>query len=408
MTAGTYRALLAANTVSTAGSAMTLLAVPWFVLDTTGNAALAGIAGAALALPQAAGAVFGGPLVDRMGARRASVRSDVVSAAVFGAVPVLHTLGVLSVWPLLVLVFAGGMAQTLGATARRALVPDVAAAAGLALERANAGVQTWQRLAALAGAALGGLLIAALGAPRVLIVDAASFLVSAALVRAAIARADRRRGHDRYLTELGAGLRWLLANRALLVVVLLAMGINLLDGPVSSVLLPLYASQDPHGPVALGLLAGAWGCAVLAGSVLYGAHYRRLPAYPLLYTTFLAIGVSRLVLATVPSLPVAMAAMAVSGLLSAPFNPIAMTLMQREVPAELRGRVFGVVIGLATATLPLGAVAGGVLTAWLGFTPVLVLIAGLSFALAAVAAGAPSLRGVARRSYSEVGQGHGD
>jgi MFS family permease len=396
-----YLALLTANTVSLAGTGMTLLAVPWFVLDTTGQAALAGLVGGALALPQALGAVFGGPLVDRMSPRRASVVSDVVSAAVFAAIPMLHLLGLLAVETLLVLVFAGGMAGTLGATARRALIPDVAGAAGLALERANASIQTWQRLAALVGAGLGGVLITQLSAPGVLVVDAASFLLSAALIMVAVAGGERHRGRERYLAELGEGLRWLLAHRALRMVVLLAMGINLLDGPMSVVLLPLYASQDPHGPVALGLLVGAFGVASLAGSALYGAWYRRLPTHPLLYVTFAAIGLSRVILALVPPLPVAMAAVAISGFLSAPFNPVAMTLMQREVPVRLRGRVFGVVIGLAVATLPLGAVLGGALTAWLGFVQVLVIIAGVSFALAGLAALAPSLRLAVRDTRPE-------
>src|ERR687887_2381168 len=73
-------ALLTAAGISQVGNAMTILAGPWFVLQTTGSAAKTGLVGAALALGLLM-PILGGPLVDRVGFRRGTVLADVASAA---------------------------------------------------------------------------------------------------------------------------------------------------------------------------------------------------------------------------------------------------------------------------------------------------------------------------------------
>jgi len=78
---GPLTALYAANTVSLTGNVLTTLAVPLFVLETTGSAAKAGITGAFAFLPIVIAGVFGGAVVDRLGFRRTSIRADVASGA---------------------------------------------------------------------------------------------------------------------------------------------------------------------------------------------------------------------------------------------------------------------------------------------------------------------------------------
>lgn len=80
---------LAANTVSITGNALTLIGVPWFVLQTTGSATRAGVVALCATLPVIVSALFGGPLIDRIGRRRASILSDLVCVAAVGAVPLL-------------------------------------------------------------------------------------------------------------------------------------------------------------------------------------------------------------------------------------------------------------------------------------------------------------------------------
>jgi hypothetical protein len=107
-TAGASRrpvyAVLTAEGISQVGNMMTIVAGPWFVLQTTGSAAKTGLVGAALALGLLM-PILGGPLVDRVGFRRGTVLADVVSAATVASIPALHLAGLLEYWHIVILVF---------------------------------------------------------------------------------------------------------------------------------------------------------------------------------------------------------------------------------------------------------------------------------------------------------------
>ena len=91
-------ALLLANAVSLTGNTLTFVAVPWFVLQTTGSAARTGLAGGAAFLAAVLAGLFGGPIVDRLGFRRTSVLADLASCASVAAIPLLHNTVGLAFW----------------------------------------------------------------------------------------------------------------------------------------------------------------------------------------------------------------------------------------------------------------------------------------------------------------------
>src|SRR5258708_15983933 len=98
-------ALFLGNTISYVGDILTLLAIPWFVLQTTGSVVQAGITGFCSALPMVLSAFFGSALVDRLGYKRTSVIGDMLCGLTVMFVPLLHhTIG-LALWQLLTLVF---------------------------------------------------------------------------------------------------------------------------------------------------------------------------------------------------------------------------------------------------------------------------------------------------------------
>jgi MFS family permease len=134
-------------------------------------------------------------LVDWLGFRRASVLTDLASAATVAAIPLLYLVGVLAFWQLLVLVFVLSSLNSNGDSARFALVPALARRATMPIERANSADRAIVRLGAVLGPPLAGVLIALIGASNVLFVDAVTFSVSAALVTLGVssaASADRR------------------------------------------------------------------------------------------------------------------------------------------------------------------------------------------------------------------------
>lgn len=113
-----FYALLTADAISYAGNALAGLAIPWFVLQTTGSAARTGIVAFCGLLPLILAATFGGALVDRLGHKRASVIADLASGVAVALVPLLHALGWLNFGLLLILVFFGALLDAPGATAR--------------------------------------------------------------------------------------------------------------------------------------------------------------------------------------------------------------------------------------------------------------------------------------------------
>ena len=103
-------ALFTSEAISVTGNVMALIAIPWFVLEQSGSAALTGIVAFFTTLATVVASFFGGTLVDRLGFRRMSVVSDVASGLSIAAIPVLNwTMGGIDAWLLIALVFVGAM-----------------------------------------------------------------------------------------------------------------------------------------------------------------------------------------------------------------------------------------------------------------------------------------------------------
>lgn len=267
--------LLAANALSITGNVLTMLAVPWFVLETTGSAALTGMAAAASALPLVISATFAGPLVDRAGPQRTSGLSDLASGLIVVTIPALFLTAGLAYGVLLVLLFARWLLATPGDTARRAMVPDLAARGGVAIERAAAAYDGVRRGATLVSAPLAGVMIAWLGPMQLLFVDGATFLVSAILISSGVPRVPYDDGEEalgRYLNRLGEGLAFLWGDRLLRSAVAIILITNMLDIGLDQVLLPAYAWQAEHDPRAFGLLLSAIFVGALAEQLNSGAR----------------------------------------------------------------------------------------------------------------------------------------
>jgi MFS family permease len=146
-----------------------------------GSAARAGIVAFCTLLPVVLAALVGGPVIDRIGRRRVAVMSDLACGSAVAAIPLLQFADTLHFWMLCLLMAVTGLFRAPGETARGVLLPTLAEHAGMPLTRAAGLYDGASRCAALTGSALGGVLIAVLGAENVLSVDAATFAVSAPL-----------------------------------------------------------------------------------------------------------------------------------------------------------------------------------------------------------------------------------
>ncbi|MEO6893056.1 MAG: MFS transporter [Ktedonobacteraceae bacterium] len=374
--------LFSANTISVTGSSLTLIAVPWFVLQTTGSAARVGFTGVAEVLAIIVAGLLGGVLIDRLGYKRSSVLADLASGVAIALIPLLYYSVGLDFWQLLILVFCAALFNAPSTSARVALLPDIAGPAGMPLERANALLHAIERGSRLLGAPLAGILIALLGTSRVLWLDAASFVVSALLIGLVIPRSRPKevspattKASGGYLAELGAGLGFIRHNRLMLAIVLTIIITNFLDSPLGAVVMPVYAKQRFGSPQALGLIEAAWGGGALVGALIYSALGPRLPRRATFIGAFILIGLPFWLLSLLPTLPFTMTAMAIIGAGSGPINPLLWTLGQECVPAEMRGRVFGAIGAAAFAALPLGLILAGYLVDAVGLRVTFLIIA---------------------------------
>ena len=363
-------ALYTADTISLAGNAVAQLAIPWYVLVTTGSATLTALAVFFNFVPIVLAGFFGGVVVDRLGFRATSIVADLASAGAVAAIPLLESTVGIELWQLMVLVFVGALLDAPGSTARTALYPDMVELAGVRMERATGIRGAIQQSSILVGAPIGGALVAVFGATTALWLDAISFLVSAALVAFFVPRSDRAPAEGtaeggRYLAELAEGLRFIWGQRVIRAVVLTVLVTNLLDSPFP-VLMSVFAREEFGSAADLGLIYGAFGGAALASSLAYSAIGHRLPRRRTFLFCFATFPLMYFVLATLPSLPVSLLGAAVFGFAAGPVNPLLATIQFELVPANLRGRVFGATRAGAWAAIPLGVLLGGFIVGALG------------------------------------------
>ncbi len=369
-------ALVTANVISVIGNSVSALAIPWFVLQTTGSAARMGVVAAAGMIPFILSSVFGGALVDRIGHKRASVIADVSSGLTVAAIPLCHATVGLPFWLLLVLVFAGALLDAPGSAAQVALIPDIADRARVSLERVNGLTQSMANASRLFGPLIAGGLIAAVGASAVLWIDAACFAISAALVGRFVPAVARpaAAGEGSYRENLVAGWRVLWSDRLLRGVGLVAVITNAVGAPLGGVILPLYAAATYGSARSFGVMVAGIGAGALAGAVGFGALGQRLPARPALAVGFSIGFVPLAVLLLEPPLPITVVALFAGAMAGGVINPLVTTVLHRRVPVAFQARAFGALVGLAMVAAPLGVLVAGSLVEAVGVNPILTMI----------------------------------
>ena len=392
-------ALYAANAISLVGNNLTTIAIPWFVLITTGSAAKTGITLFFSITPVVIAGFFGGVIVDRLGYKRTSMVSDLASGVTVAAIAGLHALDLLSFPLLLALVFLGALLDAPGGTARSALIPEMAALGNVPLDRASAAIQVIERGSRLVGAPLAGVLIAVFGAAGVLWLDAVTFAVSAVVVAIGIPSGERPASEEPsagYIAELKGGLAFIRRDRLIFAIVLTVMVTNLLDAVVT-VCLPFMAREVYGSAVALGLLAAASGGGAVVGAIAYAAVGHRVSRRAVFIPSFVVVAVGPLLLATLPSLPVAIAIQVIRGIAAGPLNPIMSAVEFERVPEGMRGRVFGAIQAGAWVAMPLGVLAGGFLIEGIGLRETFIITGALYLATTLTMIVNPAIHDMNRR-----------
>ena len=367
--------LFIANAISLVGNVFSAIAIPWFVLQTTGSATQTGITGFFTIMPVVLAGFLGGTLIDRLGYKRTSIISDIASGVTTALIPLLHfTIG-LEFWQLMVLVFLGALLDTPGGTARAALLPELAEQAGMPIERATSLTHVIERGSRLVGAPLAGFFIGILGTENVLWLDAASFFVSAGIIGLVIitpARAQKETAGGNYFGELRDGLRFVAHDQLLLSIVLMIMLTNFLDSIFGGVVRPVYVKEVFGDALNLGLLIAANGGGAVIGGLIFAVVGHRLPRHATFVSAFVLTGFQFWVYAMQPPFYVLALTVLFTSIGAGPLNPIIGAVEFERIPQTMRGRVFGAVTAGAWIAMPLGMLLGGVLTESFGTFPILI------------------------------------
>ena len=367
--------LLAAEVVSTTGAQMTWLALPWFVLVTTGSATRMSMVVGATLIGLALLGIPGGALLRRIGAWRTMLLCDIVRAPLMLAIPVLHWFGNDAFAPIVVLAFLLGALAAPFFAAQKVIVPEILGEDEAIVGRANALFQGATRITMLLGPVAGGILISVVSAPWALVVDGCTYVVSAALLLTLVPRPEPR---PQTAEDVGArrGIRFLSKEPLLrLWLPLFVLGDTAWTAFFVSVPVLVVTRYDADPKIAGWLLASFGVGAVLGNAIAYRVLLDRVGGLTLVGTCILGQALPLWILTLHPEPWLAALSLGLSGIANGLVNPTIHSLMVLRVPAALRPSVMTVNVMLFGLAQPIGVFGVGPVLDHFGPQPVLVAFA---------------------------------
>lgn len=389
-----YRLLWVGQTVSSAGDALTLVAVVFAILRTGGTAADIGYVTAAATFTRVVFALAGGVWADRLPRHLVMLTSDVVRAAVQSVLAILLFAGLAKVWELGLGASVFGAAQAFFGPASTGLLAEIVPADQL--QQGNALMSFAAKTCAVAGPAAAGLLVVIFGPGLVFAVDAASFTVSAASLALLRLAPRAMPARNSFRADLTAGWHeivirpWYWLN-------LIAHAICNLVVPAYFVLGPVIAARMLGGASAWGAISASWA----AGAVVGGAiTVRARPRRPLVAAN-LALALTALPLLALVR-PLATWQIGIGAALSGGavifINNVWEATMQQLIPGEILSRVSSYDLLISLVVMPVGYVVVGPLAVRIGDTGVLVGAALILVATCGLTMLIPGIRAVRRTS----------
>jgi MFS family permease len=367
-------ALFAAEAVSTTGAQMTWLALPWFVLVTSGSATRMTLVMAGELTGLALLGLPGGRVLQHLGARRTMLVCDAARAPLMTLVPVLHWTGGLTFPALVGVAFGLGCLSAPYFAAQKVILPELLGEDEALITQANAVFQGANRITILLGPVLAGVLIGLIGAAPVLLVDAATYAVSVVLVAVFVPR--RTPVSEREPTSVRAGLRFLMGDRLLRVWwPAFALGDAAWTAFFASVPVLVLARFGDH-PAIAGWLVASFGVGAVGGNVIsYRVLTRRVEGLTVIAACVMGQALPLWLLPLpVPAWTLS-AAIVASGAANGLVNPPIHSISTLRIPAALRPTVMTSAMVFWALVNPLGLFAAGPVLDAFGATPVLVAFA---------------------------------
>jgi MFS family permease len=350
-----FRLYFAGQVVSASGTFLQQTAIGWLVLRLTGSASSLGLVLAAGGLPSLLLGPWGGSIADRVDLRKLLIVTQSIFGVLAGVLWVLAAEGSARVGVIVAINVIGGFVQIVDSPARQAFVSQLVAPGDLASAVSLNGVV--MNSARVVGPALSGVLIVTVGTTPCFAVNAVSYLaVVGALLFVHPLRQAQGRSH-RAGGGVRDGLRYA-RSRQQLWLPLVMMGLVGLLAFNFAVVLPVLAKKTFHGSGGTyGLLSTMLSLGSIVGSL--GVGLIQHPRRPYLVATSAAFGVSLTATALASSVPLACAALVLTGAAGFSFVTLCSTTLQLHSSAAYRGRVMALWVFVYLGTTPIGSILSG-------------------------------------------------
>ena len=365
------------NITSVIAGSMVFIALPWLALEITESAAMAGAVVALTAIPGLFLSPILGTIVDRIGRKVSAIISEGLSAFAILLIPVVHSFVEIGFVLLVLLAMARAIVNPAASTARKSIIPDIAGPARISLERANSIHEAVFATGFAIGPAVGAAFIALIGPYDVFIVVAcfsALSAIAATLINTVEHRGDGVSETGSLLRDTALGIKTILKTPAVLLGMSFVLTLAMIYLPTEMVVLPAHFNELDYA-TGLGILISTMAGASVLGALLFERLQKSLSYSTILKFGFIGIGISVLVMSFIPPLPIMMAAGAVLGFSWGPLMPMLNTVIQRVIPENMRGRVFGIEMTIWGAGPLLTAVGVGLAVDSVGVQPVYLFLA---------------------------------
>jgi len=390
-----YRLFFFGQLVSVAGTWMQTVAQSFVVLGLTHSGTQLGLTTAARFLPMFLFGPVGGVFADRLDKQRVLYVTQSLSGLLAGVFAITVATDSIRLWVVYLLAVALGFVNVFDNPARQSFISEMVSPADL--PNAITLNSVAMNMARVFGAALGGLIAAAIGLALCFACNALSFaavLVSLAAMRKTelfpAARVPRRK------RQVRQGLHYVRRTPELLIPLVMIAVIGTLAWEFQ-VTLPLMASKVFHGGAgAYGVMASVMGAGAVVGGLISAARPR--PRARALCLAAIGWGIAILAAAAAPTLALELAAMVFVGYGSITFNSLAKTTLQLAAKPEMRGRVMALWALAWLGSTPIG----GPIVGWAGQAagPRWALVIGGLATLACGILALPALTRIDRRASS--------
>jgi MFS family permease len=377
-----FRLLWGGEAISLLGDQFYLIALPWLVLQLTGDALAVGTVLAAAAVPRAIFMLVGGALTDRFSPRTVMLVSNLSRFGLVSLLAFLVLAGAIELWMLYLLALAFGLADAFFYPAQNAIVPELVGESKL--QTANSIVQGTAQFSLFLGPVLAGSLIALIssrqgdgasgseltGIAMAFLFDAATFLVSALTLWFIRTEhqdelVDNSQEKESVLVAIREGLIIVWQDKTLRYFFLVVAAVATIMNSLLSVGVPILADQRfSEGAAAFGIIMSAYGAGSLIGIVLAGV----LPKPPegrLGTVLLLATGIAGLAIVLIGLASTTALAAIVSLVMGTSLGYVVIqftTWLQIRTPSELMGRMMSILMFASVGLTPLGtALAGAVI-----------------------------------------------